>query len=232
MLNVNNINYTLLYLLMLSPLLSYVTFGLLGLKPIDFYLKFLIVVYGIFFIAYKYKRILIPDFTVFALMWVIYLLTMPLLIDDFHMWNAFGRAHTHLPIFMIMIIVYNTKFSDKFISNVVLIFKATIILAFIVSVIQVFDYSFLNPWLYWTYEYDLYSYTIHNIRRTSIFGFIERNSYGLSFLPILSVLLGYMIYYNEKYKFLFLIMGAIIALLTNSRYIIIIFEIVTYSTAW
>lgn len=220
MFNINKTTRFFLYLLFLSPFISYITRVLLGLQPFIFYLKFFIFFYGSIFICLRLNKNLIPGFANFALLWLIYLLSMPLLIENFKLWNSFGRLHTHLPIFMILIIIYNTRFRDTFISNIIFVFKITVIITFIVSIIQFFDPRFL-----FMREISLYVSNIYIIRRTSIFGF-EHNALGLSFIPLLSVLVGYMVYQKNRFMIYFLFMGGIIAFLSNSRYVMVGFFII------
>lgn len=58
-------------------------------------------------------------------------------------------------------------------------------------------------------------------RRNSIFGYIEPNELGLTFLPLLSVLIGYLFYKKNKYYAIFIILGGTTSLLSNTRYIMI-----------
>lgn len=145
-------------------------------------------------------------------------------------WYKVLLRSNELAIFFIIIIVYNTHFSDKFIKKSVFAIKITIMLAAIVSVIQVFNTDFLNAWKYLAEinDIDKYSMNIYTYRRTSIFGYIDPNAYGLTFIPMLSIIIGYSLYRKEKNLLLFILLGGLTAFLTNSRYVIIGFVIITF----
>jgi hypothetical protein len=94
-----------------------------------------------------------------------------------------------------------------------------------VSIIQVFNPSFFNVFEFFGikgYSGDLYAN-----RRTSIFGFVDFNEIGLSFLPLLSVLIGYKLYTHQKDYFIYMIMGSLISVLSNGRYIMIGFFVLS-----
>ena len=144
--------------------------------------------------------------------------------------------NNHLAVFSVAVIVYNTKFDSKFVKNTIKIIKITVIVAAVVSIVQVFDSSFMNPILYKRPERAFLMDDIYRFRRTSIFGFIEINAVGLAFLPLLSVLIGYMLQKKERGYLLYLLLGAVVALLSNSRYImagiiIISFQILVFNKA-
>ena len=72
---------------------------------------------------------------------------------------------------LLVIIIYNTKFSDSFIKGVILIFKITAILAVTASIIQIFHPHFLNAFQYITqikasvlldnlYQIDVWQYLV------------------------------------------------------------------------
>jgi hypothetical protein len=216
MLTINKTTNFLLYLILLSPLLTAITHDKLGLQTFKFYLSFLIFAYGIIFF---FKKIKMPDFTVMALFWLIYLLAMPWLVDDFRLWNSFGRIHRFSPLFMILIVIYNTKFDDQFIERTIKVFKVIAIITFIVSVIQFFSPGFFRG------EAE-YMANVYSIRRNSIFGY-EHSALGLSFIPLLSVLIGYMIYKKERFLIYFIIMGGVTTFLSNSRFIMVAFFIIS-----
>ena len=81
---------------------------------------------------------------------------------------------------------------------------------------------------FWAGNNDLtgISFSIYEFRRASIFGYIDSNEIGLSYMPLLSVLIGVLLYNNGKsYKY-FLFLGGISAVLTNGRYIMISFVLI------
>lgn len=223
MFDLKKITYPFFYLLLFSPVLSYVTFGIMGLKPIGFYFQTFINIYGIFFISVNVKKVKIPTFAVFALIWAMYIIIWTLVNGKFGRAGFLGTFNSiHLAIFFILIIIYNTRISSAFISNVILIFKITVIITAVVSIIQVFKMDFLNANHLWSYlsEININDNTRYIIRRSSIFGFIDTNALGLSFMPILAVLFGYLILTKSKSIFLYLMLGGLTAFLSNARYVI------------
>jgi hypothetical protein len=63
-------------------------------------------------------------------------------------------------------------------------------------------------------------------RRASIFGYVNANEIGLSYMPLLSVLIGFLLYNKRRTFYFFLILGGITAVLTNGRYVMIAFIII------
>jgi hypothetical protein len=133
------------------------------------------------------------------------------------------------PTFFFLLIIYNTKFSDKFINRSILIFKITVFIAVIVSIIQAFDYSFMNAFPTWenTDKNAILSQGKYVDRRISIFGFVNLNELGLTYIPILSILTGFLVYNKKNIYYLLLILGGISAFLSNTRYVIIGFLLIT-----
>ena len=232
MIKLNKITYGFLYVMLFSPILAYILSGALGLRSIMFYFKVFTVLYGVFFLSVNPKKIRIPNFAILTLLFVGYLFIWTFFNGDFERRGLFAILlnNIHLAIFFIIIIIYNTNFSKSFIQKTKKIFKITVLLAAIVSIIQIFDTNFLNAWSYWNPERGA-TYLLGDIythRRSSIFGFIDQNSLGLSFIPLLAVLVGYMLYVKDKKYYIYLILGGLTALLSNSRYVMAGFLIITF----
>lgn len=223
--SLRKITYALLYLLLFTPILSYITVVLLGLVSSTLYFRVLVIAYVIPFLFYK-KNIKIDKPLYYLILYIIYLLIWSFINGElFRLGLLRFLAYTdHFAIFSIFIIIYNTHFSEKFIKNTIFIFKVTVILSLIASVIQVFNVSFLSP----PRRSAMYELSIYEFRRPSIFAFCDDNEIGLSFLPLLAVLTGLLLYKQQKNYIPFLIMGMIVAFLTNGRYIMIGFIILTF----
>ena len=99
----------------------------------------------------------------------------------------------------------------------------------ITSLIQVINPSFLNATSLWIQDkfFDELNSNIYQARRASIFGYVNQNELGLSFIPLISILLGVLLKKGYRYTYFFLISGGIIALMSNTRYVIIGFFIIT-----
>jgi len=68
---------------------------------------------------------------------------------------------------------------------------------------------------------------LYQDRRTSIFGFVDLNELGLSFLPLLSILIGYKIKYRIRNYSMYLLLGGLISILSNNRYVMFGFIILS-----
>lgn len=220
--------YGLLFLMLFSPLLSYLTVVSLELESSTLYFKLLVIVYIFFFLLFQ-KNIKIDKLLYFLIFYIIYLFIWSFFNGEMERMGLlrFVAYTDHFAILFIIIIIYNTHFSEKFINNTVFIFKITVILAAIASVIQIFDHSFLAAYDYYGKSDKMLDLNIYQFRRASIFGFINDNEVGLSFLPLLAVLIGLLLYKRRKNYIPFLLMGGVVAFLTNSRYVMIGFVIIT-----
>lgn len=231
MLRFNSATIALLYAMLLSPIISYITFGILGLRPIDTYFKIVVVGYGMIYFLANSRNLKIPVYAYFAFIWAVYLFVWSFFNGEMERRGLFLSIfyNTSLSIFFIIVIVHNTVFSSKFISRTVKIMKITIIITALISIIQVFNSEFLNAWPLWmkNAERTWFDLDIHTQRRTSIFGFVEQNALGLSFIPLVSILIGYMIYRKSQTTLFYLLAGALVAVLSNTRYVIIGYLIIT-----
>ncbi len=221
-----NITYFLLYAMLFSPIIAFVTFGQLHLKPLPYYFSYIFTAYGVLFMLTRKRLLKIPDIAIMAMLWALYLI-----ISGYNLQGRFMTARfiNGVSIFFIIVIIYNTKFNKDFIKNVIKIFKITVVVALIVSVIQVFNSDFYNAWALWHGEESLFATMTskYEVRRVSIFNFVSQNEFGLSYLPLLAILTGFLLYHKEKRYLVFVIMGGLSALLTNARYIILGFLVLT-----
>lgn len=224
-----HITYLFLFLMLLSPLLSYVSFGVLDLLSIRVYFQLISVLYGIVFIFLNYKNIKISSFEIFALLFFIYVFIWSFYNGEMERRGFFAILinNSYLPIFFILVIIYNTHFSKKFIISSIKIFAITVLFAFVVTLIQVFDVTFFNAGPLWNPDSNQLFHDIYTNRRASIFGYIDQNALGLSFIPFLSVLVGYLLINKSSSVSIFLFSGAVIAFLSNTRYIMVAFVLIT-----
>lgn len=231
MIKLKKITCTFLYFMLLSPLLAYIyTVHLKLPKTLLHFYIFFIFFFGFFFIITK-KNILFPKYLWFLLLYAIYRFIWLQIADvDYHILTHIYYSILNLSTLFVVLIICNTNFSDSFKRNSISIIQITVVLAAIVSIVQVFDSNFLNAWPYWYPERgeNYYLGDIYTHRRSSFFGFINQNSIGLSFIPLLAILIGYMLYVKNKKYYIYLILGGLIALLSNGRYIMIGFLIITF----
>ncbi|MDY0278150.1 MAG: hypothetical protein RBQ97_08695 [Acholeplasma sp.] len=130
---------------------------------------------------------------------------------------------------VLIFIIQNTKFTSKYIKFLINIIGYTILIAMIVTIIQVFNFEFLNANYLWNQDKALTkgALDIYNIRRNSIFGYIDPNELGLSFFPLLSVFIGHKLKNKDnRFLLLFVFAGGVIAFFSNTRYVMVAYIIV------
>lgn len=210
----------LLLILLFSPILGYFYLEIFALqKTINHFLAFVFFILGFFFL---FKRNLkIHSFIVFYFLFAVYRLVwnIDILSDDsIKNLTKIWYYIADFSIVAMLIIIYNVTFTDKFIATSKKIIFITLILAAIVSIIQVFDMEFFN----WYYDKeDFEKLSIYTYRRGSIFGYIHISSAGYDFLPLLAVMLGVFLLNKDKKFIVCFIVGGIVAFLSNNRYIMI-----------
>lgn len=203
----------------------------MGLMSITYYFTIFTFFYGIIFIIIKGKTIKIPGMLYLLIMYSVYSTIWSFANGGFEQRGLIQVIMNKdiMSIFFIVIIIYNTNFSERFIKRSILLIKITVILAAIVSFIQVINYNFMNAnpiWASGKYEL-LLSGDLYNDRRGSIFGYLNQNELGLSYMPLLSVLIGFLLYQRYRFYYVFLLLGGISAVLTNGRYIMVAFILLT-----
>ena len=215
--------------MLLTPLLALFVKNVSDSRNITFYFQIIFWLYGIVFIIDSIKtnrRLVIPKSIYFLALNILYQLFWSFFNGSFErrgILNILGN-NVAISILFIILIIYNTKFNDKFINLTIKVMKITIIITAIVSVIQVFNPEFLNTVFY--KDATIYKHSLYNIRRVSIFGYTPLGM-GLSYIPLLSVLIGIYYFLKKKIPIYFLILGGISAFLTNTRYIMIAFIILS-----
>ena len=133
-------------------------------------------------------------------------------------------SNTWLHTVTFLLLVENTIFDDKFIKNVIVLFKITIIIAFIVSLIQfVYDPFFFTPD---EFRINFLMRDEFNLRLPSIFGFLTLRDAGASFIPIMSILIGYYLFRNHKLHYIWLVLSGFVFFATKSRWIYLNFIII------
>ncbi len=221
------ITYALFFTMLMFPILSYIYVQLNLPKSIGYLFIFVFFIYGIFFII-NVKKIIYPKFLYLLMLYMVYVPIRAHLSGELPNRHVLTQTYYDIlqtSIFLCILIIYNTKFTEKFIKKSIFVFKFTVIATIIVSINQLFDNNFFaSPF----FEESVFSKGIYSFRRVSIFGYISLLSFGLSFIPLLSVLIGYMLYKRDKRYIYILIIGGLAALLSNTRFIIIGFLIITF----
>lgn len=125
---------------------------------------------------------------------------------------------------IILILIENTEFDEKFIQLVIKIFKVTIFVSFVVVIYQLLvDPFFLMPP---ELEKDFLSRTQYEIRLQSIFGYIAPNEVAYSLIPIVSILIGYYLMQNKAFNPVWIIMAGIVFFGTKTRFVYLNFVVI------
>jgi hypothetical protein len=214
--------YGLLYFLLLTPLIGLVYSEVLRLPKNMYYISvFIFLFYGIFY-RIKARNIIIPKFLNYILIFGIYRLIWNSLTYDYeYYFNFIFYSSIDFATYFILVIIYNTHFDQKFIDKSIKIVKYVLVLTLIFSVSEFFFTGVFRFGRGIMDDSDILRGSIYTVRRYSLFRYVESNAMGLSFIPLLSILIGYLFKTNSKTFFVFLLMGLIIAFLTNTRYVIV-----------
>lgn len=153
------------------------------------------------------------------------------------MWDLYNYANNRIDLFEVLrkehietlafiIIIESSKISKKLIENSYKLIKITILVGVVFSLIQLIS----DPFFFVPSNLKLLQgfSSIYEVRRTSIFGYTGLNATGLSFIPLLAVFFSYSYLKNDKYRILYIFMGAVISFATNSRYVMLAFIILSF----
>jgi len=220
------------YLLAFTPIIGYLLRGLYGLKvaAITLFGNIALFVVILMTIKFGYLALKKPKYFMLGMLFAIY----------WFIWGQFNGivefsglpklifANPFLLILFVFIIIENTSFSERFIKRLILLFKITIVISFIVSLIQVLvDSHFFYPQQLIEETDTMSELGFYEIRNQSIFGYLDQNDIGLSFVPIISLFVGYHFYNKNNLIFMiFVIIAGLVCFLTNGRYVMINFILI------
>ena len=212
-------------LLFISPFLAYYIQILFNIQPI--YLLGSVSVLPAIIIATK-KGFRIPNYIYPLILFCIY----------YSIWDFYNGRYEQFGIMKllfknyslhsiaILLVIENVNFNDKFIKVAIKIFKLLAILSFIVSI-----YQFLfNPHFFIPDELIKHGSSDNDyVRNSSIWGYLGLNSVGLSFLPIMALIINYVLLENKVIRaFLWIGIAGTVAVLTNDRYAMVNFLILLF----
>ncbi len=167
-----------------------------------------------------------------------YLLPLILLVINYFIWDLLNNEITILSsgIFSylysnlwlhtitILILIENTQFDKRFINTILTIFKVTIVIAFLASIIQlVFNPFFLMPE---KLKFIFFDSDQYELRLNSIFISLGPMKVGATFLPIISILIGFYLYKGTSLNIILLAMAGIVLFATKSRWVYLNFIII------
>ena len=125
----------------------------------------------------------------------------------------------------ILLIIENENINYKFIKGSIKIFKIIAIISFIVIIYQ----FLINSYFFTPIVSNLLSVDIDYFRNTSIWGWLSPWGVGLSFLPIMAIIINQdLLEKNLIQSFLWLGVAGIVAFLTNTRWIMINFLLLLF----
>lgn len=215
----------LIFSLLLSPIISYVLIRHLKFpKPYYFVFSFIILIFSVFFFR-EVKILYAPKFLFLFFCYSImraYYHIIYIERDKFWLTNYYYII-LFISTFLLIIIVYNVTYSKVFIDRTVKFLKILIFGSVIISIIQVFDYSFLNVWKF--EDLQKYESSLYLLRRFALFGFSDPNDIGLSFVPMMAVFFSHIMIEKARYINLYLLLVGVISFLSNTRYVMLGFLI-------
>jgi len=233
MISLSKLTRIFLIILLFSPLLAYFTLNAY-FQSLSLYTGLLAIGIGIMYFINSLVRLKKPSYSRWLLLFIIYSLLFQTISEKALTFAIFKKViltNPNVYTYFLIIAISNTKFSDKFIKNIIPIINFTVILAALASIYQIFNNKFLDSSSVWYQNQSnvesLMTGDLYQDRRSSIFGYIDMNELGLSFIPLLSVLIGFYLFQRNKSYIPFLVLGGITAFLSNTRYVMIGFFIIT-----
>lgn len=137
--SLNNISQYFLFLMLFSPIISFLTFGQLGLYSSVYYFQLITCVFEIYFILKKNTQIKL-DSTYFALLaYLLYIIVWSFFNGYYAEKGILNTTNAkNFSILFILLIINSTKFSGVFLKRSILIIKITVVIAAITSLISGF----------------------------------------------------------------------------------------------
>lgn len=229
MIKIKSIVYSYIYILLLTPILAYIyTVGFSFPKTITQFFVIFTSIFGVVLLFFVNKRnFYIPNFIkvffIFAVYRIIWLYFYDLNVNPITLIYYYNKD---ISVILLLLLIYNTHFDKKFYNKVIFIFKWTIVISVLVSLMQAINLDFLNANNYFKGDYKLND-NIYQFRRASIYGFIDPNALGIAFLPIYSLYLGHILFKNKNFVLPIIVGAGIVSLLSNTRYIMAGFVLVS-----
>lgn len=214
---------TYYYLLLFSPFFAYIIIEKLDLIPYYFLGSIGTI---LLVIIIPFKKIIVPKF--------IYPL-VPLFLYYF-IWSFYNGKYEEfglikmlfkslsLHTFSFLILAYNFPINSKEKRFFINSFKIFILLSLVITLIQVT----INKTFFVATRHQFFNKTTTNydIRNPSMWGFLSLLDVGLTFIPILAFVLKDELKNKTIYLFLFVLLGAIVSILNNSRWVMLNYAII------
>lgn len=212
-----------IWVLIFSPFLSYFVVEELELIPYYFWGSIGSVL--AFLLVFK-KNVRIPK-----LIFPLFLLSLYYFIWSFYngRYDQFGISKLLFKDFTLhtisfMFIISNINLTQKTLNNIVKILKIFIIISTVFILIQALSFpNFFLPTYLQHFNEGLITY---DVRNSSMWGYLHPNDIGLSFIPILALVLHNSIVNKSKLTLFWLFCGAVVSVLSNGRYVMVNFIVV------
>lgn len=211
----------ILFLLAFTPIWGVILYALFN--DFDIYNKLISTIFIIFaaigLIKSNYK-LRLPKYFILLVLYILYI----------SYWTYITKLGLSNLLYQIgfvafFLILINERIWTIKISRLNQVFQLTLLVSLVVILIQVFDSSFLmNNY----FREGNANSSIYTARRTAIFSFADKDDIGLSFLPIFSVVLAHEVRKKKASMWIWIIIGATISILTNTRYIMVGYLIVVF----
>lgn len=213
------------YLIILAPFVGYFTYYTIGFDGRQA-LSYLALPIFIIFLQHKKTEIVIPKFIYLYIVYIAYVYIWNIIngyIDE-KGWLKYLFNNFHIYFVFILIVIYNTKLSNKSYSNFVILIKVILFIAIAGAIVQ----FLIDPnWMIIPFEWEYNEGIFYIDRRPSIFTYVGPNDYGISVLAFFSLILS--IQLNNKNfigMLIFIIITGLYSFLSNSRYVMMGFILV------
>lgn len=218
----SNFIINIFIILLFTPILSFFLDSLYPALYLTKIFRNFILPFGLIFIIFYGKSLIIPRYLYLLILYSIFLLLWDIKNGTFSekgFWFYYSTRNSQaIPLFFTLLIIENVAFDDRSIRKAIKIIEITIVVSFIVSIIQVFDQEFFTGDKWFIFLDDKYT-----TRRISIYGWDDPLSLGFNFIPLVFI---YFLYYLKKYekldtyRFILLFACIIISLLSNARWVV------------
>jgi hypothetical protein len=206
-----------LHLLFLAPVIGYFTISYFARRPV-YYLQFSVAAFFILYIL-RYRFYIQPRYALTLLLYTIYIWGWNFFNGYFENKGLFKFLFTNMHLYnvLLLFLIYNMRYSDKFIKYSLLFIQLYFVILIAGQMLQ----FFINPDLFvpdfWSPDF-VTDPTIYEIRRPSVFALVSDHEIGISILALFALYFGYSINV-KKMPWIWLLLGVLYAILTNTRYI-------------
>ena len=216
--------YGIFYIFLLFPLLSMISYEFINVQitSIMFIVCSMVLFLFICMKLIKKSKLVIPNYLKFYILFLIYMTLADYISGNItnHGLARYFYTNHYITMLNVLIIIENYSFDRKFVNNIIIGLKLTIVVAAIISILQIENHDL------WQSAYSLEHYDTGEFmfRNTAVFGYLGSGAVGVITPAILAILFSLSNIHNHKYV-IYYILCAIIVLLYKSRWVMISFFI-------